>query len=299
MFLVIIRRGISQRTIYLLGSVNMDYSFETDEFPKIGETIKGYNYKTNIGGKGLNQLMATKMYNGKVIPLLSVGEDSDGYDVMSLLSKNNIDLNYVKKGPVETGKAFINISENNNKIITLANANNEIINDDVDKLLHSAKEGDIFITQLENNIETIRYALKLAKEKKMKIVLNPAPSCNNINDALCFVDYLIPNENEFSNLFGDKSYKEVEDEYSFNLIVTLGEKGCYYKGNIYPAKEVNVVDTVGAGDAFVGAFTAMISRDISIEESIDFALKAATASTLKRGTYEALMTSEEIRRRFD
>ena len=73
-----------------------------------------------------------------------------------------------------------------------------------------------------------------------------------------------------------------------NIIVTLGEKGCAYVEDnsvtMFETESVNTVDTTGAGDAFVGAFSFALASKLNIPESIELALKKATVSVTKKGT---------------
>lgn len=56
------------------------------------------------------------------------------------------------------------------------------------------------------------------------------------------------------------------------VVITLGAKGCYYVtttgGALVPGKTVTVVDTIGAGDAHVGALIAGWQRGLSMYECI-------------------------------
>tara|TARA_R110000824_G_scaffold87260_3_gene215184 strand:- start:154 stop:885 length:732 start_codon:yes stop_codon:yes gene_type:complete len=67
------------------------------------------------------------------------------------------------------------------------------------------------------------------------------------------------------------------------LIVTLGSKGCQYKGEIFPVDKVEVKDMTGAGDTFLAglAYTFLKTRDI--KKSIKFANKCATQVVQQRG----------------
>lgn len=42
---------------------------------------------------------------------------------------------------------------------------------------------------------------------------------------------------------------------------------------VFPADKVSAVDTVGAGDAFIGALGAYLSRGVSLEDAIGKAIR--------------------------
>ena len=74
-----------------------------------------------------------------------------------------------------------------------------------------------------------------------------------------------------------------------NLIVTLGEEGAAYvnkKGSVIKIKapEVNAIDTTGAGDAFVGAFSYGIASGYTTKEAIKIGVEKASDSVTRPGT---------------
>ncbi|MBL6763271.1 MAG: ribokinase, partial [Candidatus Actinomarina sp.] len=88
--------------------------------------------------------------------------------------------------------------------------------------------------------------------------------------------------------YEEKNLIEYSKSLSGNLVVTLGEKGAaYVKGDEvlkFPAPKVKAIDTTGAGDAFVGAFSFGISSGLSAEESVKIGIEKATDSVTKSGT---------------
>lgn len=78
-----------------------------------------------------------------------------------------------------------------------------------------------------------------------------------------------------------------------NLIITLGERGAQYKGNIYPTNKVEVMDVCGCGDTFLAALVAQYLFTKDIEKAILFANVAAGITVQHRGNYAP--TYDEIR----
>ncbi|XP_078434361.1 pfkB-like carbohydrate kinase family protein [Wolffia australiana] len=88
------------------------------------------------------------------------------------------------------------------------------------------------------------------------------------------------------------------------LVVTDGEKGCRYftktfKGRV-PGFAVNVVDTTGAGDAFVGALLLSVAKDDSLfsdeaklKEALVFANACGAICTTQKGAIPALPTTAD------
>jgi len=86
-------------------------------------------------------------------------------------------------------------------------------------------------------------------------------------------------------------FTQIKSECS-GLIVTLGSKGAVCWGEHYPAPSVEVTDVCGAGDTFLAALTFRYLQSLSIEQAIEFAIKASTVTVQHVGVYAP--TIEEI-----
>ena len=68
------------------------------------------------------------------------------------------------------------------------------------------------------------------------------------------------------------------------IIITLGHKGCQYMGKIYPPPErVVAQDLSGAGDTFLAALAASMTRVGDVDTAIDYANECASKVVSKRG----------------
>lgn len=70
-----------------------------------------------------------------------------------------------------------------------------------------------------------------------------------------------------------------------STIVTLGNKGAMYNGQVYPSDQVKMFDVCGAGDTFLAGLTYMMLQGESIGPCIEFANKCAGVAVQHRGTY--------------
>jgi ribokinase len=81
-------------------------------------------------------------------------------------------------------------------------------------------------------------------------------------------------------------------------VITIGEEGAVLAdgestGHL-PAPKVDVVDTTGAGDAFVGALAVKLAHDASLEEAVAYAVRAGAAAVTQEGAQGALPTPEVV-----
>ncbi|MBR4241807.1 MAG: ribokinase [Eubacterium sp.] len=288
--------------IYVLGSMNMDMTVVSPRFPELGETINGYSFSTAHGGKGANQAVAAARLGAKVNMCACIGKDANGNELKNALNDEGINTDYVFESDCATGAAVITLVDGDNTIIVAKGANAEVSIHQAVFFLKDSKPGDILLTQLETDFETVKFALQTAKNKKMITVLNPAPADSD-SSLLCeYCDYIIPNETELRTISAsediDYSLKLIKDKFGCFPIATLGSQGCaFYSENgvkYLPCEKVKAVDTTGAGDTFCGAFCTALSNGWQTEDCLKFALKCATISVTRKGAQPSIPYLKEI-----
>ena len=283
------------KNILVIGSINKDLVVNTPRFPKEGETILGYSFYTNNGGKGANQACAIGKLGGNVSMFGAIGDDTFGKDLSNALSSNNVNIdNLITKNNTSTGIAAITVTENGaNNIIVIQGANALISKDDIkEELLNNY---DIIVMQLEIHLEIAKHAASIAKKLGKTVVLNPSPAVKLDKEFLSCVDILIPNETEIDIIGGI--------DYAFecgvkNIILTLGANGCDLitknERKHFDAYSVDVVDTTAAGDSFLGGVVRMVADNKTIEEAIVFATKVSNITVTRKGAIDSIPTYEEV-----
>ena len=179
----------------------------------------------------------------------------------------------------------------------------------IDSKLNIIESSHVFLTQLETPKEVTLYAIKKAKNFNCTTILNPAPASEITDDNFQYFDFFTPNETEASFYYGQSIKNEEDckkagnfflDKGIKNIIITLGENGCYFKNNkeefIVPASNLKkpVVDTTGAGDAFNGALSVAISQNKNYKEAIEFANLVAGVSVTREGAANSMPYIEEL-----
>lgn len=283
------------KKIFVVGSINTDLVIRAPYMPKSGETLTGDGFFSAHGGKGANQAVACARLGGNVIMCGCVGNDGFGKDAVASFIADGIDVSHIRtvKG-VASGTAVIVIVDGDNRIILDKGANAYLSEKDIDDVLETASEGDIYLTQLENPIDVVGYGLKKAKEKGMFVVLNPAPANKEIEKYFAYCDLITPNESE-TELFGGR--EKLLEKIS-TLIITLGGKGYEInyggKSTVYPCIKVKPVDTTAAGDTFCGGLCACLAEGKSLEESAKFGSVAASIACTRKGAQPSIPTKSEV-----
>lgn len=289
--------------ILVIGSANVDSTIYLNKFPKEGETVFGKEKQIAPGGKGLNQAIAIKRAGGDVGFLCALGNDEDAKYIKNVLDEDNINTYIVNKNTT-TGSAIILVDEcSENKIIVVPGANGAISIFDLKDRIEILKEYDIFVLQNEIPFEVNEFVMKFAKTHNKIVAYNPAPMIEIPNYIFEYVDYFTPNETELFacvkdfDSFENKSLHLIHQGVK-NVIVTLGKRGSYYrlknKDGYAKAYKVKAIDTVAAGDTFTGYLLAMLSKNKTIEESIDIASKASALAVSKKGAATSIPFLKEV-----
>ena len=289
--------------IIVVGIFVIDLSFKSTKLPKLGETVIGGSYNIGPGGKGSNQCVAIARAGGDVSLIARIGDDQFGTMGLNLYESENVGIEgLIIAKDDKTGSAAISIDKfGMNSIIVVPGASSGLNKKMIDQKIDLFNVSSILLTGFEIPLNTAIYSLKVAKSKKLKTILNPAPYFEIVHENYKLVDYLTPNEHEASALT-KINIKTLDDariagrkicELGVGIsIITMGEKGVLCTRNVNDTEGIycpsfklpdKVTDTVGAGDVFNGAFATAISEKMSLEESLIFANKAASLSVRKEG----------------
>ena len=290
------------KKILVIGSMNMDYTIYCDQFPKDGETIYGINRIVQPGGKGANQAAAAAKSGLVPVTFISSrGDDNDGISIENLMKELGIATNFKINKGVETGNATIDVnSHGENKIIIIAGANALLNPSDISGEI--IKQHDYIIIQNEISAECNEYVLRKAKEHGKTTVYNPAP-CREFSESLFpYIDYFVVNEVELMTYAKrddvEESIQVLLNANVKNLIVTLGKNGSMFvnKENRFniSAHKVKAVDTVAAGDTYIGYFTAALASGKEVKEAMEIASKASALTVTKQGSIISIPFGNEV-----
>jgi len=283
------------------GSLNIDYIYSVNNFVSEGETIPSLSFSKNCGGKGLNQAIALSRVSNDVYFAGQVGQD--GKFLVNELYDNNVNTEYIGISNEITGHAIIQVNgAGENCIITHGGANHKISTKYIDDVLNNFDKGDLLIVQ--NEISNVDYVIKKGYEKGLKIIYNPSPIIDIIEQIdFTHLEYLVINHFEGTIITGKKENKEILEylltKYpNLKVILTASEHGAYYgekdKEIFVASLKVKVVDTTCAGDTFLGFFIGGIINNKSIKESMQIATKAASIAISRSGASRTIPKMKDV-----
>lgn len=294
--------------IVVVGSVMVDLVSYADPLPEVGQTVIGTSFEIGSGGKGANQALMAHRLGADVTFVARVGRDSFGDMSLANIIHQGMSPDMVK--PVDgtaTGVAPIWVtSDGNNRIIVVPGANHAMSAGVVREELAGVTRADSMVCQLEVPNDAVAEALSIGSTLGAVTILNPAPARRDAITLFGSSDWVVPNESEFETLWGaiptDHEILAAASEWGCGVIVTLGAGGaaatCGSAVLRVPPPTAEVVDTTGAGDAFVGGLAFALANGFPPRAAIELGNVCGSLSTEVRGTQTSFPDREGVERRW-
>jgi ribokinase len=272
------------------GSINIDHVYRVPHLVKPGETLSSLDLVTGLGGKGANQSVAIARAG---VSVAHVGRVFKGDRwAVELLASTGVDTDNIALIEGASGHAIIQVDDQGeNAIVLHGGANQSFSIADIESALNHNQQARYLLMQNETNL--LAEAFELAQAKGIKIVLNPAPMTDNIKDLpLAKLDTLIVNRGEAEALCGAADIDQMAQQMAAlapqtRVVVTLGGDGAMLLANgevtHMNSPSVDVVDTTGAGDTFVGYFLAGVAEGMNDHDALQRACLAGSIAVTRQG----------------
>lgn len=294
--------------VTVVGSTMIDLVVYTDRVPGPGETLVGRSFQMGFGGKGANQAVMASRLGADVRMVNCLGADDYGRLTLGNFASQGVDTAHVAtEEGVASGVAQIWVEpDGTNRIIIIPGANQRLDPTRAVAGVASAAGEGVVVAQLEVPQTATAAAFSAARAAGLPTILNPAPAAPLDPALLAETDWLLPNEVEFADLSGgadasrDADLVAVGERFGTRLLVTLGGAGAALVtgGTVmrFAAPRVDVKDTTGAGDAFVGAFATALALGMPAERAVEAAIRCASDSVTRPGTQSSFPEAAAARR---
>jgi ribokinase len=298
--------------VTVLGSLNMDISVTVPRLPAPGVTVLGSAARFTPGGKGANQAVAAARLGAGVRMAGCVGDDDFGRRLLAALRAEGVDAGATRVVPgVPTGLAMIAVDESGENLIVVApGANHQVSSPDV----AAATDGprDILVISAEIPAPAIAHALAATRGARCVLNLAPAPQTQAAAAALVAaggddLDWLVVNESEAAAVLGRpvsgladaaRAAAELVARGPRHAVVTAGAHGAALAGpdgtHAIEGFRVRAVDTVGAGDTFVGALAVALAAGVPAPQAVRAAAAAGAAAVTRQGAQTAMPGPADI-----
>ncbi len=293
--------------LVVIGALNWDINLFVKRLPRPGEEVVVEKVERVPGGKGGNvSVAAARILGPRRVGLIAcVGRDEVGKKQISILKGEGVDTTAILVlDRVESGQAYISVDEKGMNIIeTHFGANAGLKQEHVMKLtVQSILANSSMLVVIDPSKHVAGKILAEGRRLRRSVLWHPGVltrfGMQEFQREMEDLDYLVLNEPEALKFAGTPKLGESLASMSklapkTKILITLGKKGAvfYSKEKISRIKSVNpeklgrkVVNTTGAGDAFVGAFAA--SRILGREdmEAIRYANMAGALKACRMET---------------
>ena len=300
------------------------------DFAQTGADSQGYPaLKANPGGAPANFLCTLAKLGVRTAIAGKVGDDTFGHLLTQTLKDNCVETRgLIRDKSVFTTLAFVTLDEKGNRDFAFSRkpgADTCISFEEIDLTLIDECEvfhfGSLSLTDEPSRTATYK-AVEYAKNNGKLISYDPnlrKPLWSDTEDAirqilwgLAQADIVKISDDEIDFLFGiapsEGAHYIIENYGAMLVFVTCGEKGCYYanrngKGFSPAMKDINVVDTTGAGDIFAGSVIFKLLEmkkqpecltESDLSEIAEFATRVAGLSTEKYGGISSVPDKSEL-----
>jgi len=259
-----------------------------------------------IGGGGTNTAVSFSRLGLKTGYLGKIGRDNSGVQVFNLLHKENI--KFLGSFGDKTGYSVILDSEADDRtILTYKGCNDDLIYSEIAKkniktkwLYFSSMAGSSFQTLNELSKYALKNNIKVAFNPSLYVVIN---GMNYLKTVFSAVNVLILNKEEAEVI--SKKYhidelllflKKFIKDY---VVITDGKNGCWcYNGkkiiHATPRKNLKVVETTGAGDAFASAFVNGLIHNKNLKTCVRMGMIQSESVIQYRGAKNILLSKSQM-----
>jgi len=296
-------------SIIVFGSINMDLVVRTSRLPAPGETLTGHSFFTAPGGKGANQAVACARLDASTLMVGRVGGDVFGDVLLENLKSNGVGTTTVTQdNTVASGVALIAVDDSaENNIIVVPGANGQVNERDLEQLGTVLVNANLLLMQLEIPLAMVIAAAKMAHDRGILVILDPAPAHQLPDELYPWVDILTPNQTEAATLVGfpvhdresiQRAAQVMLARGTKQVVIKMGAQGAYLRdargGQFMPAVPVVAVDTVAAGDAFNSALAVALSEGKTFDEALQWGLAGGALAVTKEGAQGAMPYREAL-----
>ncbi len=285
-----------------------------DPEPVSASGYRAQSGSLNVGGEAVNEAVAAARLGMHTSILCHLGADAAGDMVLASLEKNGVDTDHVVRSvehPTPVTTMFVRDDGTRKSITNSSHRYNFHPENEVSFLRGSRAVilGSLFRAPFDDPqiiysviSECSRAGVKIFADTKLPNFR--VLTLSDISEALPYVDFITPNEDEARHFSGKTEPEEMADVFlSYgikNVVIKLGGRGCFFKNSetklSLPAFPIDAVDATGAGDCFVAGLACELLSGSAPDEALLFASACGAICTTAVGAGTALKDKEQVLR---
>lgn len=282
------------KKVLVIGSSVCDVIININQIPRIGEDENIISQSFHIGGCAFNVSSMLKYFDIPFDLFSPVGQGVYGEFVRKVLIEENIPI--LLETDINNGCCYCLVDKSGERTFICEHGGEYYFKQEWFQQLNSHDYEYVYICGLEMEEDSGKYIIEFLKQNPhLKIIFAPSPRINNIdknriNTIFSLSPILHLNDKEILS-YTQKQTIEEASHYLYKktnniIIVTLGDKGCYYYDghhHYFDSIPTKVVDTIGAGDSHIGTMIAMMYKNIDLDNCMIEANRIASLVVSQKG----------------
>jgi sulfofructose kinase len=289
--------------ILCAGIAVQDIVMRVQNFPAAGTKVAASEFIITGGGCAANAAVTIARLDGRAAFTgpLGGGADAVSNRILSDLEKEGVDCTGVAR--FDGGTASVSLilldATGEKTIATRRGVNlNNVLPNDPGRLVANADA-----VLVDNRFpEFVTAVCRAAQGHKIPIVIDLDQATNLGDPLLALGTHVVASAEALFGMTGASDYKgalkALAGHLSGFVAITDGPKGVYWleSGELrhLPAFKVNVIDSLGAGDAFHGGFTLGLVEGRTLPDILRFASATAALKCTKFGGASGAPTRAEV-----
>ncbi|WIF95335.1 carbohydrate kinase [Caminicella sporogenes] len=298
-----------KKYVTVIGGANVDIQGFPDDRLKLNDSNPG-KIKISLGGVARNISENLVKMDVETKLITAIGDDLYGNKILNECKISGIDMEDSLILKNRQSSIYLSIlNENGDMKVAIADMDiiDEINIDYIRSKSHIIKNSEVVVLDTNLKKEVIEYLVSNFKEVDFLIDAVSTAKVKKIKDIIGCFHTIKPNKLEAEILVGfkidskeniKKAIRYFIDSGVKRVYISLGEKGVYFgdeeKIEYLPSPKVKVVNTTGAGDAFIAGLTYSYLNNLSLKESALFSMAASLLTISHKNTINPNMSLNKI-----
>ncbi len=322
--------------VWGLGAACIDILVTVRELPQSGSKIRSERCIRQGGGNAANTMTALSRLGVRTCMLTKIGSDANGDEVIQGLENELVSTQYIVHYDGPTAFSYVIVEELFPTRTCIHTYAEEILEPENLPECGALQAEEVDLVHLDSRMTKAAIELaKRAQSQNIPVTLDVEKDRPHLADLLPLVDYIITKTDFILKYTGavnflDGMVKLLQSCQKVKAIITtLGGEGsvalfrngllwpgssqttaelevynqdldlCIFRSSAHPLpKGVQIVDTTGAGDAYIGGFIKGILSHLTINKAMTLAGYVATQSILRLGARGGMPSLEDVRKEF-
>ncbi len=288
-------------TILVAGVAVVDFVFQLEEMPRHAQKYRAKDAEIIGGGCAANAAVAISRLGGKPVLAGRIGEDIIGDLILDELKLENVDTSLVRRfeGHRSSFSSVYIDAAGERQIVSFRDTTMSFAGDWLRNSFPQGIDAALADTRWP---EGAAAAMEGARRLGVPGVIDAEPPTHDADAALKAASHVAFSRQGLADFSGVTAIADglriAREKLHHFVCVTDGAKGVWHlegaKAVHTPAFHINVVDTLGAGDIWHGAFAMHLAEGFSDQQSIVFANAVSALKCTRFGGRKGTPSRDEV-----